>query len=88
MVRKAMNVSSSSLLKQKRKLKTSNRFLKMNEHEYMGNLIVEYSQNEFQAFILNSDGDVENKNFSSLDKAKQWIDNNTKTDNNNELLHI
>jgi hypothetical protein len=60
----------------------------MNEHEYMGNLIVEYSKNEFQAFILNSDGDVEDKNFTSLDKAKQWIDNNTKTDNNNELLHI
>ena len=60
----------------------------MNEHEYMGNLILEYSQNEFQAFILNSDGDVENKDFTSLDKAKQWIDNNTKTDNNNELLHI
>ena len=60
----------------------------MNEYEYMGNLIVEYSPNDFQAFILNSDGDVENKDFTSLDKAKQWIDNNTKTDNNNELLHI
>ena len=60
----------------------------MNEHVYMGNLIVEYSQNDFQAFILNSDGDVEDKNFTSLDKAKQWIDNKTKTDNNNELLHI
>ena len=60
----------------------------MNEHEYMGNLIVEYSPNDFQAFILNSDGDVENKDFTSLDKAKLWIDNNTKTDNNNELLHI
>ena len=60
----------------------------MNEHEYMGNLIVEYSQNEFQAFILNSDGDVENKNFSSLDKAKQWIEKNSKTDSNNEQLHF
>jgi len=60
----------------------------MNEYEYRGNLIVEYSQNEFQAFILNSDGDVDHKDFTSLDKAKQWIDNNTKTDNNNELLHI
>jgi len=88
MVRKTVNVSSSSLLKQKRELKTLNRFLKMNEHEYRRNLIVEHSPNDFQAFILNSDGDVENKNFSSLDKAKQWIDNNTKTDNNNELLHI
>ena len=88
MARKTVKQSSSSLLKQKRKLKTSNRFLKMNEHEYMGNLIVEYSPNDFQAFILNSDGDVENKNFSSLDKAKQWIDNNTKTESNNELLHI
>ena len=49
----------------------------MNEHEYMGNLILEYSQNDFQAFILDSDGDVEHKDFTSLDKAKQWIDNNT-----------
>ena len=60
----------------------------MNEYEYRGNLIVEHSPNDFQAFILDSDGDVEDKNFTSLDKAKQWIDNNTKTDNNNELLHI
>ena len=60
----------------------------MNEHEYMGNLIVEYSQNDFQAFILNSDGDVENKNFTSLDRARRWIEKNSKTESNNELLHI
>ena len=84
MVRKTVNVSSSSLLKQKRELKTLNRFLKMNEHEYMGNLILEYSQNDFQAFILNPDGDVENKNFTSLDRARQWIEKNSKTESNNE----
>ena len=84
MVRKTVKQPSSSLLKQKRKLKTSNRFLKMNEHEYMGNLIVEYSQNDFQTFILNSDGDVENKNFTSLDRARQWIEKNSKTESNNE----
>ena len=60
----------------------------MDEHEHMGNLIVEYSQNDFQAFILNSDGDVEDKNFTSLDKAKQWIEKNSKTDSNNEQLHF
>ena len=56
----------------------------MNEHEYMGNLIVEYSQNDFQAFILNPDGDVEDKNFTSLDRARQWIEKNSKTESNNE----
>ena len=45
----------------------------MNEYEYRGNLIVEYSQNDFQAFILNPDGDVEDKNFTSLDRGRQWI---------------
>jgi hypothetical protein len=60
----------------------------MNEHEYMGNLIVEHSPNDFQAFILDSDGDVENKNFTSLDRARQWIEKNSKTESNNELLHI
>ena len=49
----------------------------MNEHEYRGNLIVEHSPNDFQAFILNSDGDVENKNFSSLEGARQWIEKNS-----------
>ena len=56
----------------------------MNEHEYMGNLIVEYSPNDFQAFMLNSDGDVEDKNFTSLERARQWIEKNSKTESNNE----
>ena len=60
----------------------------MNEYEYRGNLIVEHSPNDFQAFILNSDGDVEHKDFTSLDKAKQWIEKNSKTDSNNEQLHF
>jgi hypothetical protein len=60
----------------------------MNEYEYRGNLIVEHSPNDFQAFILNSDGDVENKNFTSIDRARQWIEKNSKTESNNELLHI
>ena len=60
----------------------------MNEHEHMGNLIVEYSPNDFQAFMLNSDGDVEDKNFTSLERARQWIEKNSKTENNNELLHF
>ena len=60
----------------------------MNEHEYMGNLIVEYSQNDFLAFILNSDGDVEHKDFTSIERARQWIEKNSKTESNNELLHI
>ena len=60
----------------------------MDEHEHMGNLIVEYSQNDFQAFILDSDGDVEDKNFTSLDRARQWIEKNSKTDSNNEQLHF
>ena len=34
MVRKTVNVSSSSLLKQKRELKTLNRFLKMNNYTF------------------------------------------------------
>lgn len=60
----------------------------MNEYEYRGNLIVEYSQNDFQAFILNLDGDVENKNFTSIERARQWIEKNSKTESNNEQLHF
>ena len=56
----------------------------MNEHEYMGNLIVEYSQNDFQAFILNFDGDVDHKDFTSIERARQWIEKNSKTESNNE----
>ena len=60
----------------------------MNEHEYMGNLIVEYSQNDFQAFILNPDGDVENKNFTSLDRAREEKIKNIKSILENEQLHF
>ena len=56
----------------------------MNEHVYRGNLIVEYSQNDFHAFILKSDGDVEDKNFTSIERARQWIEKNSKTESNNE----
>ena len=60
----------------------------MNEHEYRGNLIVEHSPNDFQAFILKSDGDVEDKNFTSIERARQWIEKNSKTESNNEQLHF
>lgn len=43
---------------------------------YRENLIILNSPDDVQAFILNEDGEIEDKTFDSLEEAKKWIDNN------------
>mgnify|MGYP003480578925 FL=1 len=47
-------------------------------HIYKYNWIIEFTPTCFHAFILNVDDDVEDKTFLSLEKAKEWIDKNSK----------
>lgn len=44
------------------------------ETTYKGNKIVCFSSNDFQAFIINQDDEVENGTFPTLSAAKKWID--------------
>ena len=48
-------------------------------HIYKDNWIIEFTPTCFQAFILNVDDDVEDKTLLSLEKAKEWIDKNSKS---------
>jgi len=42
------------------------------EHYYKGNLIIEYSVNDFTAFI-EKQGDIIEHNASTLKEAQKWI---------------
>lgn len=46
----------------------------MDEIIYKGNKIVCFSSNDFQAFIINKDGEVESDTFTTLLAAQKWID--------------
>ncbi len=46
----------------------------MDEIIYKGNKIVCFSSNDFQAFIINKDGDIESDTFPTLPAAQKWID--------------
>lgn len=46
----------------------------MDEIVYKGNKIVCFSSNDFQAFIINKDGDIESDTFPTLPAAQKWID--------------
>lgn len=46
----------------------------MDEIIYKGNKIVCFSSNDFQAFIINKDGEVESDTFTTLSAAPKWID--------------
>lgn len=46
----------------------------MEEIIYKGNKIICFSSNDFQAFVMNQDGDIESGTFSTLSAAQKWID--------------
>lgn len=46
----------------------------MDEIIYKGNKIVCFSSSDFQAFIINKDGEIDSNTFSTLSAAQQWID--------------
>ena len=46
----------------------------MEEIIYKGNKIICFSSNDFQAFVMNQDGDIESGMFSTLSAAQKWID--------------
>lgn len=46
----------------------------MDEIIYKGNKIICFSSNDFQAFIINKDGEIESGTFPTLSAAKKWID--------------
>ena len=46
----------------------------MDETIYKGNKIICFSSNDSQAFIINSDGDIESGVFTTLSAAQKWID--------------
>ena len=76
---KMMMLISYSQLLPKNKLITLNPYSKMaKRHIYKDNWIIEFTPTCFHAFILNVDDDVEDKTFLSLEKAKEWIDKNSK----------
>ena len=75
-----MMLISFSLPQPNSKLITLNPFSKMaKQHIYKNNWIIEFTPTCFHAFILNMDEDVEDKTFLSLEKAKEWIDKNSKS---------
>ena len=77
---RTMTHISYSLLQPNSKLITLNPFSNMaKRHIYKDNWIIEFTPTCFQAFILNVDDDVEDKTFLSLEKAKEWIDKNSKS---------
>ena len=41
---------------------------------YKDNIIIEFGSNSYHAFVINQDNDVEDKAFTTLESAKQWID--------------
>lgn len=46
----------------------------MEEIIYKGNKIICFSSNDFEAFIINEDGDIDSKTFITLSAAQKWID--------------
>ena len=41
---------------------------------YKDNIVIEFGSNSYHAFVINQDNDVEDKAFTTLESAKQWID--------------
>lgn len=41
---------------------------------YKDNIIIEFGSNSYHAFVINQDNDVEDKAFTTLESAKQRID--------------
>lgn len=41
---------------------------------YKDNIIIEFGSNSYHAFVINLDNDVDEEVFTSLESAKQWID--------------
>ena len=41
---------------------------------YHENKIICFSSGDFMAFIINNDGDIDCKTFTSLSTAQKWID--------------
>ena len=76
---KIMMLILSSQLQPKNKLTTLNPYFNMaKQHIYKENWIIEFTPICFHAFILNLDYDIEDRTFLSLEKAKEWIDKNSK----------
>ena len=46
----------------------------MEEIIYKGNKIICFSSNDFEAFVMNQDGDIDSKTFITLSAAQKWID--------------
>ena len=46
------------------------------EHEYKGNLIIEYPDGDFMATAIGIGGDITNQHCKSLEDAQQWLDDN------------
>ena len=46
----------------------------MEEIIYKGNKIICFYSNDFEAFIINEDGDIDSKTFITLSAAQKWID--------------
>lgn len=40
---------------------------------YKDNIVIEFGSNSYHAFVINQDNDVEDKAFTTLESAKQWI---------------
>ena len=41
---------------------------------YKDNIIIEFGSNSYYAFVINQDNDVDEETFTTLEAAKQWID--------------
>ena len=41
---------------------------------YKDNIIIEFGSNSYHAFVINPDNDVDEETFTTLEAAKQWID--------------
>ena len=41
---------------------------------YKDNIIIEFGSNSYYAFVINPDNDVDEETFTTLEAAKQWID--------------
>ena len=41
---------------------------------YKDNIIIEFGSNSYHAVVINPDNDVDEETFTTLEAAKQWID--------------
>ena len=41
---------------------------------YKDNIIIEFGSNSYHAFVINPDNDVDEETCTTLESAKQWID--------------